>query len=53
MLTTARELGIVMTACTTGLHLCGLTANQLPEGVEAAGMVAFLADAKDSELLFV
>ncbi|MGK2285582.1 DsrE/DsrF/DrsH-like family protein [Pedomonas sp. V897] len=53
MVKTALELGIPMTACTTGLHLCGLTANQLPGGVEAAGMVAFLADAKDCEIVFV
>lgn len=53
MITTALELGIATMACTTGLHLCGLTANQLPEGVEAAGMVAFLADAESYELVFV
>lgn len=53
MITTALELGVVTMACTTGLHLCGLTANQLPEGVEAAGMVAFLADAEEHQLLFV
>ena len=53
MITTALELGIATMACTSGLHLCGLTANQLPENVEAAGMVAFLADVQDYELVFV
>lgn len=53
MISTARELGIEMMACTTGLHLCGLTANQLPDGVEAAGMVAFLASAQECELVLV
>lgn len=53
MIKTALELGIATMACTTGLHLCGLTANQLPEGVEAAGMVSFLADVQDYELVFV
>ncbi|MEX6724302.1 DsrE family protein [Parapedomonas caeni] len=51
LLVTARELGIPIMACPSGLHLCHITANLLPEGVETAGMVAFLAAAHDDELL--
>ena len=46
LLHTALELGVNMMACTSGLHLCGMTAAVLPAGVEPGGMMAFLADAQ-------
>lgn len=48
----AADLDIVMMACASGLHLCGMAAAALPDGIEPGGMVAFLADAKADQLLF-
>jgi predicted peroxiredoxin len=47
----AADLGVPMMACESGLHLCGLSAPGLIAGVETGGMVAFLADARDDELM--
>jgi predicted peroxiredoxin len=47
----ALELGAAAMACQTGLQLCGLAADALPDGIEAGGMIAFLADARDDELV--
>ena len=46
-------LGRPMMACESGIHLCGLSAPNLIPGIETGGMVAFLADAREDELLFV
>nr|WP_243451720.1 DsrE family protein [Sphingosinicella soli] len=46
-------LGLPMMACESGIHLCGLSAPNLIPGVETGGMVAFLADARNDELLFI
>lgn len=44
-------LGARVMACQTGLQLVGLAAVALAEGIETGGMVAFLADARDDELV--
>lgn len=44
-------LGASVMACQTGLQLIGVTAASLAEGIETGGMVAFLADARDDELV--
>ena len=44
-------LGVRVMACQTGLQLVGLAAVALAEAIETGGMVAFLADARDDELL--
>ncbi len=51
LITSARELGVHIMACPTGLHLCGLDAANLHEHVETGGMIAFLTDAASDELL--
>ncbi len=51
MLKQANELGIGLMACESGVHLCGLGRRNLMDGVETGGVVAFLADARDDELL--
>lgn len=51
LIDSAMEMGANAMACQTGLQMCGLTAMALREGVEAGGMVAFLADARDDELV--
>jgi predicted peroxiredoxin len=53
LLATALGLGLPVMACQSGLHLCGLSAATLAGGIEAGGMIAFLADAKTDELLVV
>ncbi len=47
----AADLGVEIMACQSGLHLCGLSPAALHDGVEAGGMIAFLAAARDAELL--
>ncbi len=47
----ALALGVAAMACQTGMQMIGVTAASLPEGIEAGGMVAFLADARDDELV--
>ena len=48
---TALGLGVRMMVCQTGLQLCGLTAASLDEGIEAGGMIAFPADARDDDVM--
>ena len=50
-LTTARDLGVQIVACQTGLAAAGITAADLPPGVTTGGMVSFLAAAGDAHLL--
>ena len=40
---TARDLGVRIVACQTGLADAGMTAADLPAGVTTGGMVSFLA----------
>jgi predicted peroxiredoxin len=51
LLAQAIGLGVPTMACESGLHLCGLGQPGLIAGVETGGMVAFLADAREDELL--
>jgi predicted peroxiredoxin len=44
-------LGAQVMACQTGLQMIGVAATSLAEGIETGGMVAFLADARDDELV--
>jgi predicted peroxiredoxin len=53
LLDQAIGLGLPMMACESGIHLCGLSAPNLIPGIETGGMVAFLADAREDELVFV
>lgn len=46
-------LGVALLACQSGLALCGLSAQDLPEGVEVGGPVGFLQQTGDeARLLF-
>ena len=47
----ALGLGAQLMACQTGLQMIGVTAASLPEGIETGGMVAFIADARDDDLV--
>ena len=51
LLSTALDSGVAVMACQSGLLLCGLNPAMLADGVETGGMVAFLADAREDELL--
>ena len=51
MLATALDLGVAVTACQTGLAAAGMTAADLPSGVVPGGMVGFVAQAADAQLL--
>jgi predicted peroxiredoxin len=44
-------LGVTIAACQSGLALSGMTAANLPEGVETGGLVGFLASQTDEQLL--
>jgi predicted peroxiredoxin len=49
----ALGLGVVMTACQTGMALAGLSAGELPDGVGAGGPVAFLQAIGDQARLLM
>ena len=51
MLTSANDLGVAFMACQSGLHLCGLSAAALADGIEAGGMIAFLAAVQDADIV--
>src|SRR5688500_5840554 len=44
-------LGVTIAACQSGLALAGMTAADLPKGVETGGLVGFLASQDDEQLL--
>lgn len=47
-------LGVSISACQSGLALCGVSAEDLPEGVDVSGPVAFLQGTDDAaRLMFV
>lgn len=50
LMTTARELGVTLIACQTGLAEAGLP---LPDGVEGGGLVSLLAELGDDRLVTV
>lgn len=50
----ARAIGVRLIACQSGLALAGLSATDLPPGVETAGPVALIQGlSEDARLLFV
>ncbi|WP_242128787.1 DsrE family protein [Sphingobium sp. Sx8-8] len=49
----ALGLGVVVLACQSGLALCGLSAEDLPEGVEVGGPVGFLQQGGDEARLLL
>ena len=51
MLAESMALGVSITACQSGLGLSGLSADALPEGVETGGLVGFLAEHGDDQLM--
>lgn len=51
LLAAALDLGVVVTACQTGLAMAGMTAADLPSGVDTGGMIGFLARVGDAQLL--
>ena len=51
LLTESMALGVSVTACQTGLALGGLSAEHLPDGVETGGLVGFLAEGGDDQLM--
>lgn len=48
LLATAREIGVTLVACQSGLADAGFA---LPDGVEAGGMVGLLAELADDRLV--
>ncbi len=50
-LTAALDLGVRIVACQSGLAACNLPAEALPAGIETGGMVGFLAQMADAQLL--
>ncbi|HWK35834.1 DsrE family protein [Sphingomonas sp.] len=50
LLATARELGVTLIACQTGLATHGMA---LPEGVEGGGLVSLLAELDDDRLVTI
>ena len=53
LLAQARELGIGITACESGMHMAGVRAEELRGGVETGGLIGFLAGSADAELVVV
>ncbi|MBW4329678.1 DsrE/DsrF/DrsH-like family protein [Stakelama sp. CBK3Z-3] len=53
LITLAREEGVALIACQTGIALLGLHAASLAKGVEAGGMVGLLATLGDDRLVTV
>ncbi|MCW3849363.1 DsrE/DsrF/DrsH-like family protein [Sphingomonas sp. LB-2] len=50
LIATAIETGATLIACQTGLAAAGLSAEELPEGVETGGLIGLLADLGDDRL---
>jgi predicted peroxiredoxin len=46
------ELSVAFTVCQTGMHMCDMTADQLRVGMTPGGLMAWLSDPKNSELIF-
>jgi len=51
LLDEARALGAEIIVCQSGLALCGLSADALPEGVTTAGLVQILSTRGEDRLL--
>ncbi|AJR22670.1 MULTISPECIES: DsrE family protein [Sphingobium] len=49
----ALGLGVILLACQSGLALCGMTADDLPQGVEVGGPMGFLQQTgEEARLIF-
>ena len=46
-----RDLGVRIVACQTAMAQAGIAAPMLPPGVEPGGMIAFLSEDRDCQLL--
>jgi predicted peroxiredoxin len=44
-------LGVTIAVCQSGLALAGMSAADLPEGVETGGLVGFLASQADEQVM--
>jgi predicted peroxiredoxin len=53
LLTEAQALGVMMIACQSGLALCGMSADALPDGVDVGGPVTFLQHTNDHARLLM
>jgi predicted peroxiredoxin len=53
LLAEALALGASVTACQSGLSLTGLSAEDLPEGVDVGGLVGFLAKCRPDDQLMI
>jgi predicted peroxiredoxin len=51
LIATAQESGATLIACQTGLAAAGLTADELPTGVETGGLISLLADLGEDRLV--
>ena len=51
LLAAALDLGVAVTACQTGLADAAMTAADLPAGVVPGGMIGFLTQVGDAQLL--
>lgn len=49
----ARDNGVALIACQTGMAMAGLAMDDMTEGVEAGGMMGLLADLRDDRLVTV
>lgn len=51
MLKEGLALGVAVTVCQSGLASTGMSASELPDGVETSGLIEILASAADDQLL--
>lgn len=53
LLSDSLDLGVTLSACQSGLALCGMAATDLPEGVGISGPISFLQQLDDSARLLM
>lgn len=53
LLTEAQALGVTISACQSGLALCGMTADALPPGIDVGGPLTFLQATDDEARLLL
>lgn len=53
LLDEARALGVSVIACQSGMALCGLSADDLPAGVDVGGPIGFLQQMDDDARLLI
>ena len=51
LLAESQAIGVTIIACQSGLALAGMSAEDLPAGVESGGLVGFLAERGDDQLM--